>query len=319
MSSRAGTVRAAVLLAPRRFEVREVARADPRPGQVRVRLEGCGVCGSNLPTWQGRPWFRYPLTEGEPGHEGWGTVTAVGGGVDAVREGDRVALLSTASHADEEVVAAELAVPLPPGISAPFPGEALGCAVNVARRSRFRAGDTVAVVGAGFLGLAVARLAVLAGARVLVASRRPTGLELAARFGAAEAFSLEGAAERIGRVTGDRGCDVVVEAVGAQAALDLASAAVRESGRLVIAGFHQDGTRTVDLCAWNWRGLEVVNAHERDLRTRVEGVAEAARLVAAGLLDPAPLCRAFPLDALADAFQAMEDRPDGFVKAVVLP
>jgi threonine dehydrogenase-like Zn-dependent dehydrogenase len=310
-------MRAALLAAPRRFELREVARPDPGPGQVRIRLEGCGVCGSNLPPWQGRPWFRYPLTMGEPGHEGWGAVAAVGRGVGAVREGDRVALLSTASFADEEVAPAELVVPLPAGISGPFPGEALGCAVNVVRRSRVRAGEAVAVVGAGFLGLAVIRLASLAGARVLAVSRRPTGLALAQRLGAAEVLPLEGAAAAIAERTGGRGCEVVIEAVGAQAAQDLASAAVREGGRLVIAGFHQDGMRTVDLCAWNWRGLDIVNAHERDLRVRTEGVAEAARLAAAGLLDPAPLCQSFPLDQVGAAFRAMEERPQGFVKAII--
>lgn len=309
--------RAAVLAAPHRFELREVPRADPAPGQVRVRLEGCGVCGSNLPPWQGRPWFRYPFTRGEPGHEGWGTVVAVGRGVRSVREGDRVALLSTASFADEETVAAELAVPIPPGLPGPFPGEALGCAVNVVRRSRIREGDAVAVVGTGFLGLGVIRLAALAGARVIALSRRATGLALARRLGAAEALSLDEAAARIAQLDRGRACDVAIEAVGLQGALDLASSAVREGGRLVIAGFHQDGTRTVDLCAWNWRGLEIVNAHERDLRVRTEGVTEAARLAAAGLLDLAPLYRSFALDELGAAFRALEERPEGFVKAVV--
>jgi threonine dehydrogenase-like Zn-dependent dehydrogenase len=228
-----------------------------------------------------------------------------------------VALLSTASFADEETVAAELAVPIPPGLPGPFPGEALGCAVNVVRRSRIREGDAVAVVGTGFLGLGVIRLAALAGARVIALSRRATGLALARRLGAAEALSLDEAAARIAQLDRGRACDVAIEAVGLQGALDLASSAVREGGRLVIAGFHQDGTRTVDLCAWNWRGLEIVNAHERDLRVRTEGVTEAARLAAAGLLDLAPLYRSFALDELGAAFRALEERPEGFVKAVV--
>ena len=42
----------------------------PGEGQVLVELEGCGVCGSNLPLWEGRPWFSYPLEPGAPGHEG---------------------------------------------------------------------------------------------------------------------------------------------------------------------------------------------------------------------------------------------------------
>lgn len=316
MSAR-GPVRAAVLAGPRRFELTGIPRRDPGPGEVCVRLEGCGVCGSNLPPWQGRPWFRYPFAPGAPGHEGWGAVAAVGAGVAGLREGDRVALLSTASFAEEEVVPAELAIPLPAGLAGPFPGEALGCAVNVARRARIRAGEVVVVVGAGFLGLGVVRLAVLAGATVIAVSRRSTALDLARSMGAADVLEHDGAAERIAELTRGRGCDVAVEAVGVQAALDLASAAVREGGRLVIAGFHQDGTRTVDLCAWNWRGLELVNAHERDRGVRAEGVAEAARLVAAGLYDPAPLCRTFPLGSVNAAFRDLEERPDGFLKAVV--
>ena len=49
-----GAMRAAVLVAPERIEVRSMARPAPAPGEVRVRLEGCGVCASNLPLWEGR-------------------------------------------------------------------------------------------------------------------------------------------------------------------------------------------------------------------------------------------------------------------------
>ncbi len=310
-------MRTAVLAGPRRFELAAVPRPEPRPGEVRVRIEGCGVCGSNLPTWQGREWFRYPFTAGEPGHEGWGVVTAAGPEVRGLREGDRVALLSTASFAEEEVLPAELAVPIPPGLPGPFPGEAIGCAVNVVRRCRIVAGERVAVVGAGFLGLVTIRLAALAGARVLALSRRGSALAVARRLGAEEVVPFDAGAAAVLDRTDGRGCDVVIEAAGVQGALDLASAAVREEGRLVIAGFHQDGTRTVDLCAWNWRGLRIVNAHERDRELRRAGVVEAARLVTAGLLDPAPLVRTWPLAEIGAAFRVMEERPEGFVKAVV--
>jgi hypothetical protein len=68
---------------------------------------------------------------------------------------------------------------------------------------------------------------------------------------------------------------------------------------------------------WNWRGIDVVNAHERDPRVQREGVLAAVGAVAEGRLDPRPLYTAFPLERLGDAFQAMEERPDGFVKALV--
>jgi threonine dehydrogenase-like Zn-dependent dehydrogenase len=312
---------AAVLAGPRRFALAEVERPAPGPGEVLVRLEGCGVCGSNLVPWQGREWFRYPFAPGAPGHEGWGRVAALGPGAAGVAVGDRVALLSGAAFAEYDVAPDERAVPIPSEITGPFPGEALGCGVNVFRRSRVRAGETVAVIGAGFIGLVVVRQAALAGARVIALSRREAALAHARRLGAAETVAtgggVRGAAARVADLTGARLCDVVIEAVGTQEALDLATQLPREGGRLVIAGFHQDGPRTVDLGGWNLRGLELVNAHERDTSAQREGILAAGRLVAEGRLEPAPLLRAFPLAGISAAFQAMEERPDGFVKALV--
>jgi threonine dehydrogenase-like Zn-dependent dehydrogenase len=108
-----------------------------------------------------------------------------------------------------------------------------------------------------------------------------------------------------------------VEATGAQAGIDLATEISAERGRLVIAGYHQDGLRTVNLQVWNWRGLDVINAHERDPRVYVEGMREAARLVEHGELDPAPLyTHRFALRELPAAFRHLGERPDRFLKAL---
>jgi D-arabinose 1-dehydrogenase-like Zn-dependent alcohol dehydrogenase len=96
----ARTMRAAVVTAPGRVELHGVAIPEPGPTEVVVRLEGCGVCGSNGPVWEGREWFRYPLAPGAPGHEGWGRVAAAGRDVRTVREGDRVAALFGAAFAE---------------------------------------------------------------------------------------------------------------------------------------------------------------------------------------------------------------------------
>src|SRR5437763_10619408 len=105
------TMRAAVLRAPGLLETRRIAVPQPGAGEVRVRLEGCGVCASNLPPWEGRPWFRYPLAPGELGHEGWGRIDAVGAGVDPGRLGERVALLSFRAYAEYDIAPADSAVP----------------------------------------------------------------------------------------------------------------------------------------------------------------------------------------------------------------
>jgi NADPH2:quinone reductase len=314
-------MRAAVLAAPRRIEVAEVERPSPGPGEALVRLQGCGLCGSNLIPWQGREWFRYPFPPGAPGHEGWGRVAALGAGASGLAEGDRVAVLSGAAFAEYDLAPVDRLVRIPDAIAGPFPGEALGCGANVFRRSGIRVGDTVALVGAGFIGLVALRFAALAGARVIALSRRESALALARRYGAAETVRITGdrgaAIAAVKAIAGERLCDVVVEAVGHQDALDLSAELVREYGRLVIAGYHQDGPRTVNMWLWNWRAIDVVNAHERDPRVQREGVLAAAGAVAEGRLDPGPLFTPFPLERLDAAFQAMEERPDGFVKALV--
>jgi threonine dehydrogenase-like Zn-dependent dehydrogenase len=209
-------------------------------------------------------------------------------------------------------------VRLPAGLAGqPFPGEPIACAMNVFRRSDIRAGQTVAVVGVGFLGAILVRLARDAGARVIAIGRRPFALDLARQLGADQALPFE-EPEKIVAAVGP--CDRVIEAVGAQEPLDLAGALTRERGRLIIAGYHQDGPRQVNMQLWNWRGLDVVNAHERDPAVYVEGIRAAADAVASGRLDPRPLfTHRYPLAEASAAFTALEERPEGFMKALVIP
>src|SRR5436305_375495 len=146
-------MQAAVLTGPRKLEVREIRQPSPSRGEVRVQLEGCGVCASNLAMWEGMPWSQYPTDPGALGHEGWGHVDAVGADVAGIREGDRVALLGSHSHAEYDLVPASSLVLLPSSLaSLPFPGEAFACAMNIFERSQIHAGQTVAIVGIGFLG-----------------------------------------------------------------------------------------------------------------------------------------------------------------------
>src|SRR5437868_14833496 len=99
MPRQAPEMEAAIVTAPGQVRLGRVARPEPGTGQLRVRLEGCGVCGSNLAPWEGRPWFNYPLSPGELGHEGWGYVDALGDNVTRFRVGERVALLSYHAYA----------------------------------------------------------------------------------------------------------------------------------------------------------------------------------------------------------------------------
>jgi len=177
----------------------------------------------------------------------------------------------------------------------------------------------VAIVGIGFLGAVLTALAKRRQARVIAISRREFALEIAQTFGADELVSMNNSSlEQVKRITDGIGCDCVIEAVGLQETLDLATELTRERGRLVIAGYHQDGQRTVNMQLWNWRGLDVVNAHERDPRVYVAGMKEAAAAIACGELDPTPLyTHLFELDKINTAFTTMRERPNSFLKALV--
>jgi threonine dehydrogenase-like Zn-dependent dehydrogenase len=315
-------MRAAVLAGPGRMVLREVAIPDPGPGQVRLRLEGCGVCASNLTPWAGPEWMTFPTAPGDLGHEGWGLVDAVGEGVETLAVGDRVAALTYHAYAEYDLAEAGAVVRLPEALAGrPFPGEPLACAMNIFHRSEVAAGQTVAIVGIGFLGALLTRLAAEAGARVVAISRRPYSLEVARRMGAAETIAMDDhhrIVEQVKALTGGAFCDRVIEAVGKQWPLDLAAELTRERGWLIVAGYHQDGPRQVNMQLWNWRGLDVVNAHERDPAIYVRGLREAVEAAASGRLDASGLyTHSYPLDRLGEALDATRDRPDGFLKALV--
>ncbi len=315
-------MRAAVLAAPGTIRIERVAVPDAGADELRVRLEGCGVCASNLEPWAGQEWLSYPGDPGGLGHEGWGIVDAIGAAVAGFAVGDRVAALSFRSFAEYDIAKADAVVKLPPELAGkPFPGEPLGCAMNIFRRSDIQPGQTVAIVGIGFLGAILTRLATDAGARVIAISRRAFSLDLARAYGAAETIVMDDHWRIIAdvqRLTGGVLCDRVIEAVGKQWPLDLAGELVREGGKLIVAGYHQDGPRQVNMQMWNWKGIDVINAHERDPAVCLRGLREAVDAVASGRLDTGPLyTHLYPLDRLADALDATRDKPEGFVKALV--
>ena len=317
-------MRAAVLTGAGKLMIQQVPLPKPGPGQVRVRLEGCGVCASNLTPWAGPEWMQFPTEPGALGHEGWGVVDVLGEGVTEFQPGDRVGFLSGKAYAGYDLADASQVVKLPKALNdVDVPLEPFGCAMNIFRRSDVQAGQTVAVVGIGFLGSILVALAARAGARVIAISRREESLELARKMGAAETIPMHDhwqIIERVRELTNGAFCDRVIEAVGKQWPLDLAAELTREGGRLIIAGYHQDGPREVNMQLWNWRGFDVINAHERDPAVSVQGMRDAVAAIESGVIDPKLLItHHYPLDRLGEALDATRDRPGNFIKAVVVP
>lgn len=313
---------AATLTRPKSFELREVALPKIGEEEIKIKVQGCGICASSIPLWEGREWFNYPAEPGSPGHEGWGIVEEAGGSVKNIKKGDRVAFLSFHAYAEYDTADAASVVKLPAALdSLPFPGEPLGCALNIFERSHVSAGDTVAIIGSGFLGALLCQLCKSAGAKVIAVSRRTYSLEVARSCGADEVIELNStweALNKVAEITRNILCNRVIEATGKQEGIDMATEIIAEGGRLIIAGYHQDGMRQVNLQKWNWKGIDVVNAHERDPAKYLTGMQMAIEAVKSGRINPQALyTHILSLDQLDEAFRMTVSRPDGFMKALV--
>jgi len=312
----------AVLTRPGAFDLRRAPVPLILDDQVRVKVEGCGICASSLPLWEGREWFTYPVDPGSPGHEGWGTVDAVGEKVTSVKAGDRIAFLSEHSYAEYDVANEDKIVVLPDILAGkPFPGEPLGCAMNIFERSKITKDDIVAIIGVGFLGALLCQLVRSKGAKVIAISRRAYSLEIAKNYGVDEAVPLNQTwevASSVSEITSGNLCSCVIEATGTQAGIDVATEIVAEGGRLIIAGYHQDGLRQVNLQKWNWKGIDVINAHERKPERYILGIRNAIDAVVNRVIDPEPLyTHRFSLNQISQGFEATNTRPDGFMKALI--
>ncbi len=319
---RTNTMKTAVITAPRTIDFIDKKIPEPGPGQVRVRMEGCGICASDFPVWDGRDWFSYPRTPGSPGHEGYGIIDKLGDGIEHLNKNDRISMLSFNAYAEYDIAEAKDVIVLPSELdNVPFPGEPFGCAMNIFRRSDIQKGQTVAIIGAGFMGNLVLQLAKSRGAKVIAISKRGTSLNFALESGADVLVKMDyhkGIIDEISEITGGKMCDRVIEATGKQWPLDIGSDIIGERGKLVIAGFHQDGMRNINMQQWNWKGIDVINAHERNPQTYIQGMMHAAGAILNKKMNPFPLfTHQYSFGQLNEAFNTMKSREEGFMKALI--
>jgi threonine dehydrogenase-like Zn-dependent dehydrogenase len=314
---------AAFLARPQTTLIGEVPLVAPRDSEVLVRIQGCGLCTSNLSLWEGRPWFAYPREAGSPGHEGWGIVQAVGASVKNIEVGQRVTMLSDHAYAEFDVASSDRVIPLPEELDdEPFPAGSFARAINVFDRSGIVSGQSVAVVGDGFVELLLAQLGADAGAHVVMLSHREDTLELAEAMDAEETLKIAYDGHDVQRalaLSGGRGFDCVIELTGMRPSLDLASAIVGEAGCLVTGCAGGDGALRLGVREGETREIRVVPAHERTMNRCVSDVQKAIQAALEGRLDPFPLLtHTVPLRSLDQGFRLLHERPRGFVKALMV-
>jgi threonine dehydrogenase-like Zn-dependent dehydrogenase len=283
-----------------------------------VRVIASGVCASELESW------RRGTAGTRLGHEVTGRVEAVGPGVTTRSPGELVTGLAGRGFSELVVTREDRLLPVPAGVAPEAAlGEPLCCVVNAVRRSHVVLGDRIAIVGLGSMGLSVLQVARLEGpSHILAIDVRAEARALALRKGADAACEPADVSPDLlaGRERPDAGLDVVFEVSGTQAGLDLAGALVRQHGTLSIVGYHQGGPRTVDMEAWNFKAIDVVNAHVRRDADRMASMRIGLGLIGAGRLDLGwMVTHRYRLDDLDRAFGDLETKPSAFVKGVLFP
>jgi threonine dehydrogenase-like Zn-dependent dehydrogenase len=315
-------MRLAVMPEPNRFDILDEPVPNIEADEVLVRVAACGVCASELDIYTGLsghaeyPWY--------PGHEVSGTIEQVGRGVTQFKAGEAVAAWVTVRGFGEYIaVKADYCFPAGDLALEVALGEPLACAVNAVAQTGVQLGDDVAIIGAGFMGHLVHKLVALRGpGRVFVADTRSDALKRALSFGADRVIDVgrESLVDAIDDATNGTGVDVAIEVTGVQAALDTLGDITRMSGTLVIVGYHQGSPRSIPLGDWNWNAFRIVNAHFRNVGTILEGMRAGMRLLTSRRVSMADLVtHRYDLDAISAAFQTAIDKPDGFVKATVIP
>lgn len=313
---------AAVIKSPGKIRVKKIRLPEPKSEEIRIKLEGCGLCASSIPVWEGREWFEYPQPPGKPGHEGWGIVDAIGPDVKGFSLRQRVTGLTYNAFATHDIAEQENLVVLPDFFdNKPFPGESFGCVMNIFKRSDIQKNQTVAVVGCGFLGLCLIQLLKSKGCWVIAISRRKSALEFAEKAGADFIVEMDDhfqIIEKVRKITEENFCDRVIECTGKEWPLNLSIELTKIRGKLIVAGYHQDGMRSVNMQLLNWRGIDMINAHERDPAHYIEGIKNAVDAIQNGDFFPFEfLTHSFSFDELDTALNTLLERPEGFVKGYI--
>lgn len=315
-------------------EVRERPLPSVGPGEVLVKQEACNICTTDYQQWLGQREGRgYPMAGG---HESAGTVVEVGPGIADLKPGDLVALtyitcgicegckrgqgcLSNAigphklsedgyrgmfAYADYMVRPARALLRMRPGLD---PGEAafaepLATVVKGLGKLRVKALETVAVVGAGTMGLLNAQAARTLGCRVIVCELMERKLRTAREMGFAviDSGRTDPAAE-LRRLTDGRGADAVILAVASAGANAQALEMVKElDGRILYfgAGYPAPAVE-IDSNTIHYRRLELIGTFGADLAD----FCTAADMLNQGAVDASGLVEArYPLDRIQEAY-----------------
>ena len=338
------STRAAVLAAPRHFDLVDRPAPVAAAGEAIVRISSTAVCHTDLSIFTGdHPGVRYPVVLG---HESTGIVESVGEGASGVKAGQHVIInpIISCGHCDSckrgeqqlcrnaglfgrEVEGSMCEyVHLPTRYLHTLPDsmsladatliETLATVRHAQNRLGIKAGESVVVLGQGTTGLLHTRLAVIAGATVIAISRTTWKLDMATRMGAQHALdiSAEKAVDEVLRLTGGSGADIVIDTAGGAATLMASIEMLRPGGRLSPYAVSHECCSQFTTFPLYFKEISIIGSRALN----PTDMAPAIELVANGQIDVAGFVSAtYPLSRAADAFDEYERNPGKVLRIVI--
>jgi len=324
-------MKAAVCAEPEKIEIRQVDVPEPGEGEVLVHIRATGLCGSDVDGYLNRhPMIGYPIILG---HECSGTIAQTGRGVENVREGDEVIIepfficgrckdcregrysfcqdLKIIGHqipgsmAEYMVAQAPFAHPKPQNLSFDEAAitEPVTGSLHAVKRAGVGLGDFAVILGCGTMGVLAMQHCLNAGAVVLISDLSAKKLQTASELGAHYTVNpkQQDLANRVAELTGGRGADVVIEAVGLPETLAQTVPLARKGGRIMLIGWSGNQTDPYDLTNLTLRELTVLGT-----MGFCWDHATSIGLLARGAVRVAPLLsHRFPLEKVEDAIRLL--------------
>ncbi len=341
-------MRAAELTAPFKFRLTDMEIEDPGPGEVQVRVEAVGVCGSDMHAYTegavGGNANVYPMLLG---HEPAGRIMKAGSGVTGLATGDRGALepaiycyhcefclsghhnvcanirfLSTPGHPGffRELVNLPVdnfkAIPNGMSYGEAALAEPLAIAIHSLHLASIGRGESVAVIGAGPIGLLTTAVLRATGAgRIFAVEPLAHRRELARGIGADVTLEPGEALDEILKATGQRGVDCAIDCAAGEETTSQAMQITRNAGRVALTGIHTSAFVKVDAGAMRRKELTLFNVRRSNHETD-----EALQLLGARADWFAPLLtHTRNIDHIDEAFAIASQYRDGVGKMMVRP
>lgn len=335
-------MQAAVFGAPFDISLEDRERPKPGPGEALVRVDAAGLCAGDLYIYLGKnPYVSYPRTGG---HEIAGSVEALGPDTAGPAPGTRVVVEpflgcghcypcrigkpnccanlkiigvhQDGGFADYLIAPIGKLFEIPSGMSAYKASFAEPVAIGVqsCRRGQVSAGDTVLILGAGPIGLALVEVANARGARTYVSDVLPARLETAAELGATPLPAGDDFLDTVMRLTDGEGMPVVIEATGNAGVMEKTVDYVAAGGRIVIVGLVKKGVGVT------FPGLDFTRKEMTIVGSRASTACfpESLALLASGKIHYPDIGSEFPLAAAPDVFARLGENPAALHKAVFL-